>query len=173
MWYIIQKRRDMPTINPRIQVTLKPSLHAVIKRLSEVTGNSMSSLVSEFLEPNESVFERMVLIIEAAASAKDEVKKKIALNMTEIQGDIESKLGLTLDLFENATSDLLEKAEPVGRRRRPPARTRAEREDGRTAVAPAGSPSLTGGSGTPRKKAKNSVKTGSKARQVRRSANHG
>jgi hypothetical protein len=163
----------MPAVNPRIQVTLKPSLHAVIKRLSEATGNSMSSLVSEFLEPNEAVFERMVLIIEAAASARDEVKEKIARNMDEVQSQIESKLGLTLDLFEASTEDLLKEVETVGRRRRPPARSAQAREAGRRSAKPTAAPSLTGGSGTPQKGAKKAPKVTSKARQVRRSGQHG
>jgi len=162
----------MPAINPRIQVTLKPSLHAVIRRLSDATGNSMSALISEFLEPNEAVFERMVLIIEAAASARDEVKEKIARNMSEVQTEIESKLGLTLDLFEGSTGDLLKQAETVGRRRRPPARSGMAR-GGRQPAEPAVAPSLTGGSGTPQKGAKKASKSTSKARQVRRSGQHG
>lgn len=158
----------MPATNPRIQVTLKPSVHAVIKRLSAVTGKSMSALVSEFLEPNETVFERMVVVIEAAASAHDEVKKKIADSMTEVQAELESKLGLTRELFDTSTADLLEQMEPVKRRRRPAGRDAVARVGRRTAK-PSVPPSLTGGSGTPQKGAKSADKTTSKARQVRRS----
>ena len=161
----------MPTVNPRVQVTLKPSLHAVIRRLSEATGNSMSALISEFLEPNEAVFERMVTIIEAAATARDEVKNKIAANMASIQTDIESKLGLSLDLFENATADLLTDAEVVPRRRRARVRDAEARESG--ASPERSSPALTGGSGRPRKAETSAPKTASKARQQRRSVNHG
>lgn len=158
----------MPATNPRIQVTLRPSVHAVIKRLSAVTGKSMSALVSEFLEPNEAVFERMAVVIEAAASAHDEVKKKIADSMTEVQADLESKLGLTRDLFDASTADLLTNLESVKRRRRPPERMRAAPHR-RATAEPASPPSLTGGSGTPRKGANSADKTSSKPRQVRRS----
>jgi hypothetical protein len=161
----------MPTNNPRVQVTLTPALYAVLRRLSAATGNSMSALVAEFLQPNEAVFERMVTIIEAAATVRQDVRERIASNLVDVQTNIEGMLGLTHDLFERETADLLAEVETVGRRRRP--RARSVSEDARASAAAAAPPSLTGGSGTPTKRGRLATKTASNARQVRRSGDHG
>lgn len=163
----------MPAVNPRIQVSLKPSLHAVIKRLSEATGNSMSSLVSEFLEPNEQLFQRMALVIEAAASVRSDVRTKVAGNLMQVQDEIESKLGLSHELVSDAADSLFEVADLFGRR---DADAPARRyEDGRGGGAEVGvsSPSLTGGSQTPPKARKPIRKPGSKPRPVRRERANG
>lgn len=127
----------------------------------------MSSLLAEFLEPNEDVFERMATIIEAASSVQADVRRELASSMEGVQAEIERKLGLTKELFEKSSDDLVTQMESVNRRRRAPPRSGSAQ--GRTA-APAPDPSrLTGGSGTPRKGAKVAGEKSAKARQVRRS----
>jgi hypothetical protein len=157
----------MPATNPRIHITVKPSFHAVLQRLSAATGKSMSSLLAEFLEPNEDVFERMTTIIEAASTVREDVRREMAASMEGVQAEIEAKLGLTLDLFERSTGDLVSQVENVGRRRR---RTNGDAVARSGPAAPEASdpPCLTGGSGTPRKGAKLAGDKSSKARQVRR-----
>ena len=56
----------MTTINPRITVTLQPQVHAVLRRLSQLTKNSQSSLVGELLAESMPIFERMVEVLDAA-----------------------------------------------------------------------------------------------------------
>ena len=107
----------MAGTNPRISVTLKPSLDAAIRRLSEATGQSKSSLVAEILEQAEPVFARMATVIEAAKTATKEAKERMAANLDEAQSKLEVHLGLVNDLFEEHTADLIGDMEQIGRRK--------------------------------------------------------
>ena len=132
----------MAGTNPRISVTLKPSLDAAIRRLSEATGQSKSSLVAEILEQAEPVFARMATVIEAAKTATKEAKERMAANLDEAQSKLEVHLGLVNDLFEEHTADLIGDMEQIGRRKAKGAT--GGRTDGRAAPArpPARRPSL-------------------------------
>lgn len=111
----------MPTVNPRISVTLQPSTAALLARVCSLTGNSQSSTVGELLTQCEPVFERMARILEAADELKreaaDEVQQ-IAGTFKRAQGRIEEQLGLCLDEWENGTGELLGAMEKIRRRTR-------------------------------------------------------
>ena len=109
----------MPTLNPRITVTLQPQVHAILKRLSELTKNSQSALIAELLESSLPIFERMVEVLAAAdelraqgMKATDEVKE----SLERAQGRIESQLGLVLEDFDHGNRPILHAAERVRRR---------------------------------------------------------
>lgn len=164
----------MPTQNPRLTITLKPSLDAAIRRLSELTGQSKSSLIGELLEQAQPVLERMGTIIAAAQTATQEAKERMAANLDEAQSKLEVHLGLVQDLFEEHTADLIGDIEQVGRRKAKGAT--GGRTDGRAAPArpPARSPSsvapsrgsrpprLTGGSHPSTQAKKQAQKTAAK-----------
>lgn len=148
----------MPATNPRISVTLKPSLDAMLKRMSDATGQSRSAIVGELLEQAEPVLARMVAVIEAARTATDEARGRLVANLADAQGKLEAHLGLAQDLFDESTSDLVGEAEQVGRRKSKgaqvataAARTEEHSEGGgrgrrKASRADAGPPRLTGGS---------------------------
>lgn len=106
----------MTTKNPRLSITLQPSFAALLKRLSQLTGNSQSHLVADLLESNELVFSRMVKVLEAAELVKTSAKTETAQRMDNAQSLIESQLGLVLDMFDTSTAPLLQEAERVARR---------------------------------------------------------
>lgn len=108
----------MATKNPRITITLKPSIAAHLRRLSELTGNSQSALIADLLEGSESVFERMIQVLEAAKSAKAAMKGKLANDMEKAQATMEGALGIALEGFDTYTGSLLDEAEAVQRRAR-------------------------------------------------------
>ena len=60
----------MATSNPRLTITLEPSTAAQLRRMSELTGNSQSQMVSEILAQSSEVFERMIRVLEAAEVAR-------------------------------------------------------------------------------------------------------
>lgn len=64
----------MPTIKPRVQVTLEPSTHEVIQRLAELQGRSRGSVIAELLDEVGPALTRTVALLEAAAAAPDQVK---------------------------------------------------------------------------------------------------
>lgn len=108
----------MPTQNPRLTVTLKPSTYATLKEVSRLTGNSQSAMIGEILEQSEPVFSRLIQVLAAAEQAKAEVRGKVAEDMKRAQGTIEQQLGLALAEFDTYTGNLLQEVEGVRRRTR-------------------------------------------------------
>lgn len=143
----------MPAINPRITITLTPQIHALLRRLSELTTSSQSALVGELLQTSQPVFERMVQALEAAERLKAESLQgsaQISESLAIAQGRLEQQLGLSLDFAVEGQSTLLHKAEAVVSRR-------GRASEGSPRGAPAGAAAaasatpvpVTRGSGTP------------------------
>lgn len=108
----------MTTTRPRITVNLEPVTALQLKRISELTGSSQSSMISEVLEQASPVFERLIVVLEAAEEAKARVKLSSVERLEEAQARIEAQLGLVMDDFERSTAPLLADMEKVPRRRR-------------------------------------------------------
>ena len=109
----------MPAVNPRITITLQPAVHAVLRRLSELTGNSQSSLVGELLGQSLPIFERMVEVLSAAEELRQkglQASKEVGVGLEQAQARLEEQLGLELDTFRELTQPLLDDAERVQRR---------------------------------------------------------
>jgi hypothetical protein len=106
----------MPTLNPRITITLTPAVAAVLKRMSELTGNSQSAMVGELLADNLPIFERMVQVLQAAKAIKGRARQDIVESMAATQQRLEQQLGLLLDLADQEAPPLLDQAEQVTRR---------------------------------------------------------
>ena len=109
----------MTTTNPRITITLQPQVHAVVRRLAELTKNSQSALVGELLSDALPVFERMVEVLTAAEQMRakgnafsDELKE----SLERAQNRVETQLGLVMDDFGQGSADLLIEAEKIARR---------------------------------------------------------
>jgi hypothetical protein len=108
----------MPTKNPRLTITIEPTLSAQLRRLSELTGNSQSKLIAEMLEGSGAIFERLILVLEAAKTAKESIRGKVAEDIGDAQARIENQLGLILEDFDQTTAPLLQGAEAITRRAR-------------------------------------------------------
>lgn len=116
---------SMSTNKPRITITLEPVTALQLKRISELTGNSQSSMVSEVLDQASPVFDRLIKVLEAAEIAKksaEDAQKSVRLQsvgqLDLAQKRIERQLGLVLDDFDDSTAPLLEELEKVSRRHR-------------------------------------------------------
>lgn len=112
----------MPAKYPRLTITMRPALHARLRRLSELTGNSMSSLIFELLDGAEPVLTRVIRLLETAELAKEEMQGRLARDMETAQERIEHQLGLTLEEFgdDQVQADLADAGEigPARRRRK-------------------------------------------------------
>lgn len=108
----------MPTLNPRLTITLEPTLAAQLRRLSELTGNSQSKLISELLEGSTAIFAKLIRVLEAAEKAKAEVKGRAAANLEEAQGRMETQLQIVMEDFDSYTGSLLAEVEGISRRAR-------------------------------------------------------
>lgn len=115
----------MPTQNPRLTITLKPSTAALMRRMSEITGNSQSALIAELLEANEPVFERLVTVLQAAQEAKAALTEETKAGLDQAQARIEKQLGLALEALDVGTRSILEEAEAIKRRKAKRASVRA------------------------------------------------
>jgi hypothetical protein len=151
----------MATKNPRISVMLKPESDVILSRLSAVSKQSKSSIIAEFLEETcMPMFERMVVVLEAAANATDEAKAATKQGFADAEEKLLGVIGMTTDLFDQASRPVMDEAAAKrtdgGTRKR-----RSARPD--SAAQP---PHVTRGSGTPNRQAKADIapmKTGSKA----------
>jgi len=141
----------MPTVNPRITITLTPAVAAVLRELSQLAGNSQSAIVGDLLQMSLPVFERVVLGIRAARTIERSARDEIAGGMERAQAKIEAQLGLALSDMDEGFRPLLEHAEEV-KRRGPkaggvPARGAVPAGGSRELTTPV---PLTGGSGHPK-----------------------
>lgn len=116
---------SMSTSKPRITITLKPFTALQLKKISDLTGSSQSSMVSDVLEQAEPMFDRLIKVLEAAelakqsaVAARQSVRIKSLEDLDEAQRRIEAQMGLVLEEFDGATAPLLEELEKVSRRGR-------------------------------------------------------
>jgi hypothetical protein len=111
----------MPTKNPRLTITLQPSLAVTLRRLSDLTGNSQSSIITEALEGAEHVFSRVVQVLEAAEKAKAQLKGRSAQTLDRAQAQIEAQLQIVLNEFDSSADrslgvlQMLSDSTPAGR----------------------------------------------------------
>ena len=106
----------MTTKNPRLTITLKPSLSAQLREIARLTGNSQSSLIAELLEGSQVVFDRLIAVLLAADAAKESLKGKITGEVSLAQTKMETQLGLVLETFDEVTQPLLDGLEDINRR---------------------------------------------------------
>lgn len=147
--------RSMPTLNPRISITLTPATAAVLRELAALGGQSQSSIVGELLETSLPVFERVVAAMRAASTIQASAKAEIASGLERAQVKLEDQMGLMLGDMDATMRPLLEAAEKVTRRGagggaggRALARTAAPAKAPNRLTTPV---PLTGGSGHPKR----------------------
>jgi hypothetical protein len=114
---------DMPTLNPRITVTLTPAVSAVLKEMSRLTKNSQSALVAELLETSLPVFERMCTVLRAAETVGEAARSEISAGLGRAQARVEEQIGLQLSAMDEVATPLLDAAERINRRGAAGART--------------------------------------------------
>lgn len=106
----------MPAKNPRLTITLNPVLAVQLKRLSELTGSSQAGLISEMLDGSIPVFERLIVVLEAAHVAKNELKDHMTENLAAGQAIVEAQFGLALDQFDESFKPVVDAAAKIKRR---------------------------------------------------------
>ena len=109
----------MPTTNPRVQVTLSPTLDALVRRLAMHQRLSKSQVLRELLEVAEPALQRAVALMEAASSAQEQAKAHLARSLGKATDRAEVSLAQVFAGLDAATADLVAQAEAV-RGRRPP-----------------------------------------------------
>ena len=106
----------MTTKNPRLTITLKPSLAAQLREMARLTGNSQSSLIAQLLEGSQVVFDRLIKVMQAAEAAKQSLKGRFTGEVASAQAKIEAQMGLSLEALDDLTQPILDGFEDIKRR---------------------------------------------------------
>ena len=100
----------MSTSKPRITLTLEPAVYEVLRRLSSASGDSMSAVVTSFLDVAVPQMDRMVTILEQAKAipqqARDELLGSLERGEAKLLSALDDAAGhslLMLERMENAT----------------------------------------------------------------------
>lgn len=64
----------MPTVKPRVQVTLEPETHEVIERFARLQSRTRGAVISELLNEIAPAIGRTISLLEAAQEAPNQVK---------------------------------------------------------------------------------------------------
>lgn len=78
----------MPTVKPRVAVTLEPSTHEVIARLAELQGRTRGAIIAELLDEVAPALTRTVALLEAAAAAPEQVKAGLRAVVEGVHRDL-------------------------------------------------------------------------------------
>lgn len=90
----------MPTTKPRITLTLSDHQHEVLHGLSELQGQSMSSIIVELLETSMPVLERLQSILSAAAAAPQAVLEQLKLSLEGAEANFVGKQDEVMHQFD-------------------------------------------------------------------------
>lgn len=107
----------MPTSNPRVNVTLSPSLDTLVQRLATLQGVSKSHVLRELVETAEPGLQRVVALMDAANAAGQEMRNTLRRSLGEAVGGAEVAMHKALRGLDTATADLVAQAEAVRGRR--------------------------------------------------------
>lgn len=124
----------MPTSNPRITITLKPEVHAIVQEVSRLAGSSQSAFIGDLLAESVPIFERMAEMLRAAHQLKEQgtqAREEITRSLERSHKRIETQLGLALDELTEGARPILAEAEKLARRRARPAEAGGARSAGR------------------------------------------
>ena len=114
----------MPTLNPRINVTLSPSTDQLVLRLAQLQRVSKSQVLRELLEAAEPALQRAVALMDAASKASSAVLDGLAKSLEREQAQVEKTMGSHLAAADSMTADLVAQAQAI-RGRRPVAAKRS------------------------------------------------
>ena len=106
----------MPTVNPRINVTLSPSLFGMVDELAKHQRVSKSMVLRELLEASEPALAQVVAMLKAAESMTEAARKGCSGHGFDHHqhGD---KKDQALALAAGVTADLVAQAEAIKGRR--------------------------------------------------------
>jgi hypothetical protein len=115
----------MPTLNPRVNVTLSPSLDVLVGQLAGFERVSKSMVLRELLEAAEPALRQAVVLMEAAKGASVNARKKLANDLDKNLLDAEQIAFDQLQIIANHTRDIVGEAEAIKGRRPPRAKPAA------------------------------------------------
>src|SRR5690242_11891517 len=82
---------SMPTSKPRITITLTEYQHAMLRRISDAGGRSMSGVISEFMIAAQPTLERMAYTFHQLKQDRDADHQRVADMLLELQAERDQK----------------------------------------------------------------------------------
>ena len=107
----------MPTFNPRVNVTLSPSLDALVSDLAKLQRVSKASVLRELLEASEPSLRQAVGMMKAGSELSARARTRVADDMQATLKDMEPRLQQVLEMAAGITRDLVAQAEAIEGRR--------------------------------------------------------
>lgn len=83
----------MPTVKPRVQVTMEPHDHEVIARLASLQGRTRGAVIADLLHEVIPALARTVALLEAAAAAPEQVKKGLRSVVESVHDELVATAG--------------------------------------------------------------------------------
>lgn len=121
----------MTTLNPRVNVTLSPSLDSLVCQLATFERISKSMVLRELLEAAEPALRQAVALMEAAKGASVKARTNLAKDLERGIKQGEQTTQAMLQTLAHHTRDMVQEAEAIkgrrpsrGRRIAPPVRAR-------------------------------------------------
>ena len=102
----------MSTTKPRITVTLEPHAHEVLSRLSAASGDPMSQIVAGFVDLAVPSLERLVVVLERARAAPQEVRAGLAAALERADRQLMPALVNGIDQADLFLADALQATAP-------------------------------------------------------------
>jgi len=103
----------MPTLNPRINVTLSVSLDTLVGRMATFQRVSKSQVLRELLEAAEPALQRAVTLMDAASKASKGVLAGLAHQMDRNVEQAEDAVDIANGRLERLHRDLVSQAEQI------------------------------------------------------------
>jgi len=119
----------MPTLKPRITLTLSPTQADIVRRLATLERTSMAKVILQLLDQVEPVMRELLVALEAAQAAKGKPAAQVLAAMSRLQTSVQSLTAQAVDQGD-LFSGRLERAKKR-LNRGPIKRTKARKRAGR------------------------------------------
>lgn len=96
----------MATDKPRITITLEPEQHAVLRRLADLQGGSMSRIVSEFLGEVTPILEKVADSLDLAKRASADARAKFVQSAQKAEEELRPLAEFTKSQFDLFASEI-------------------------------------------------------------------
>lgn len=104
----------MPTIKPRVQVTLEPETHVVIDRLAALQGRSRGAVIADMLDSIVPALNRTVALLEAAKEAPQQIKDGLRRVVEDVHQDLVAVAGQSTGQLDMLLSGFKKEGFSVG-----------------------------------------------------------
>lgn len=103
----------MATTKPRITITLTERQHAVLKSISDSSGQPMSKFISEILEPSMPTLERMAAAFQKISAARHIQRERFIESLDQAQTAMEPIVQQAIGQFDLFMAQVEQAAEAV------------------------------------------------------------